>query len=127
MNEQPKKERIEVDLNFLRETFLQIRLIYRLIKDPQVPFYLKLLPFVSVIYLLSPLDFVPDAFIGLGQLDDVGVLFLGARTFLQLTPPYLVEKHRTQLLLEDGYITQDEIQDAIIIDGDDVIIEKPAE
>lgn len=127
MTEQPKKERIEVDLNFLRETFLQIRLIYRLLKDSEVPFYLKLLPFVSVIYLLSPLDFIPDAFIGFGQLDDIGVLLLGARTFLQLTPPHLVEKHRTDLLLEDGYITQADIQDAIIIDGDEVIVEKPAE
>ncbi len=36
-----------------------------------------ILAILAVIYAISPLDFIPDALLGLGQLDDVSI-FLGA-------------------------------------------------
>ncbi len=42
------------DPGFWRELWQQIRLVFRLVADPEVPFYLKILPFVTVIYLIIP-------------------------------------------------------------------------
>ncbi|MEG0019033.1 MAG: YkvA family protein [Oscillospiraceae bacterium] len=42
--------------------------------------YISLFMFIgAVIYIFSPLDLIPDAFIGLGQLDDVGMFYMAYR------------------------------------------------
>ena len=54
---------------------------WRLLQDPRVPGLLKLfLPIAAMIYLISPLDLLP------GPFDDVAVLFVALRLFLQLAP-----------------------------------------
>jgi uncharacterized membrane protein YkvA (DUF1232 family) len=45
------------------------------------------------LYILSPIDFIPDAILGLGQLDDLGILLLGVRMFTELTPKEIVLQH----------------------------------
>jgi hypothetical protein len=56
-----------------------IRLTWRMLRDPQVAPYAKvLLPVLALIYLISPIDLIPDMILGLGQVDDLGVIaFLG--------------------------------------------------
>lgn len=71
----------------------QFRLAWRLLWDPRVPVWTKLVPFVSVLYILSPIDFIPDWFLGFGQLDDLGVLLVGIRMFTQLSPEEIVLQH----------------------------------
>ncbi len=71
----------------------QFRLAWRLIWDPRVPVWTKLVPFVALLYIISPIDFVPDALLGLGQLDDLGVLLLGIRVFTGLIPDEIVLQH----------------------------------
>ena len=44
------------DPGFWREMWQQIRLIYYLLRDPEVPFYLKLLPFTAVVYFIFPFE-----------------------------------------------------------------------
>jgi uncharacterized membrane protein YkvA (DUF1232 family) len=43
--------------------------------------------------VISPIDFIPDAILGLGQLDDLGVLLLGVRVFTSLIPEAIVMQH----------------------------------
>ena len=45
--------------------------LYRLIRHPRAPRKAKWLVAAAVIYVISPIDFVPDWFPLLGQLDDV--------------------------------------------------------
>ena len=53
----------------------QVRLSWRLICDPRVPVGLKMLiPGLATLYAVSPIDIVPDFLVGLGQLDDVGII-----------------------------------------------------
>ncbi len=33
---------------------------------------------VALVYLISPIDIIPDAFLGLGQMDDIAVISLAA-------------------------------------------------
>lgn len=78
----------------LRGIVDQFVLTWRLLRDSRVPFWLKLIPFAEILYILSPLDFIPDVFIGIGQLDDLGILIGGMRLFEALAPAYVVAEHR---------------------------------
>jgi uncharacterized membrane protein YkvA (DUF1232 family) len=57
---------------------------WRLLRDPRTPTALKLIPAFGLVYVLFPVDLVPDLVPGAGQLDDVAVLLLALRVFLQL-------------------------------------------
>ena len=118
---------------FFSELWQQIRLVYRLLLDPEVPIYLKVLPFAAVIYLLLPFDFIPDVIPGLGQLDDLTILIVGAKMFIDLSPHQVVERHLQGMRAKgdnitagdeqavEGYIDNDPdiIEGIIIEDGDD--------
>jgi uncharacterized membrane protein YkvA (DUF1232 family) len=46
-----------------------------------------------VVYMLSPLDIVPDWMPVVGQADDIVVLMAGLNLFLRACPKWLVEEH----------------------------------
>jgi uncharacterized membrane protein YkvA (DUF1232 family) len=54
--------------------FKKIKLTIQYLKDKDVPFFKKLLILGSLLYLIFPVDIVPDFIIGLGILDDIAVL-----------------------------------------------------
>lgn len=86
----------------------QLRLTWRLLRDPRVPLYVKAIPFLPLIYIISPLDFLPDFIPVIGQLDDVTILILGMRLMETLAPHALVQEHR--LAVERGeYARQDDV------------------
>ncbi len=116
----------KTDPGFLREVWHQIRMVFKLLRDPDVPFYLKALPFMAGLYLIFPFDFIPDFIPGLGQLDDITILLVGAKVFIELAPPAVVTRHLNALRAKDGYAPLDEADDAIIIDGE-IIQEKGPE
>lgn len=74
-----------------------LRLVLALARDPRVPGYAKLLLVATVVYALSPLDFIPDWFPLAGQLDDLALLAGGLAAFLRLCPPDLVDEHKQRL------------------------------
>ena len=104
------------DPGFFREVWQQIRLVYYLLRDPEVPFYWKLVPFTAVLYLLWPVDFLPDLIVGLGQLDDVTALLVGAKIFIEMAPPHVVARYMEQIQAADGLFTADDVDQKIIID-----------
>ncbi len=70
------------------------RLHLRLLNDPRVPAYLKLFFFLTVLYILSPVDFVPEIVFPLvGVADDVGFFLLMLKIFLRLCPRDVVVEH----------------------------------
>lgn len=73
------------------------RLTWRLLFDPRVPKTTKLIPLGAVLYVLSPFDIIPDIFLTLGQLDDIGLVLLSMRVFIQTIPSEIVEEHRAIL------------------------------
>lgn len=85
------------DENLFQEWWTTLRLAWRLLLDRRVGVAVKLVPFLALLYLLFPLDFLPDFIPGLGQLDDVAILLLGLRLFLRLAPPDRVAHHRDEI------------------------------
>jgi uncharacterized membrane protein YkvA (DUF1232 family) len=89
----------------LQEFIKQAKLVGRLIADPRVNGFLKLIPIASILYLVSPVDFIPGvAFPIVGALDDAAVVWIGTSLFIELCPPDVVQEHRDAL---GGYSSGD--------------------
>lgn len=77
----------------------QIRLGWRLWRDSRVPGWVKLIPIAGLLYFLSPIDLIPDLMLpGLGEVDDLVVLLLALKMFLDFSPQAVVREHVEQLL-----------------------------
>ncbi|HOE12636.1 MAG TPA: DUF1232 domain-containing protein [bacterium] len=71
-----------------------IRLFIRLMRDPRVPYYLKLLVYGAIFYCIFPIDLIKDfPFLGIGYLDDAAILFLALRKLVTGSPPEVVQEH----------------------------------
>lgn len=70
-----------------------VRLYWRLFRDRRVSLLPKALLVLVVVYLLSPLDVVPDLVPLIGAMDDLAVGFAGLWIFLRLCPPAVVREH----------------------------------
>lgn len=77
--------------NIFNTVFSQFRLMLRLLADNRINILLKFLPFLTLVYLIVPLDFL------VGPVDDIVVIYFGMEVFIQLCPPDIVEEHRRAL------------------------------
>lgn len=109
---------------FWREMWQQARLVYALIRDPNVPFYLKIIPFTAVAYLLLPLDLIPDLALGLGQLDDLTAILVLSKIFVEMSPQDVVAIHLKKIRQDDGFaedgpiVIDHEVAEKIIFEKD---------
>ena len=71
----------------------ELKLMRRLLLDERVPLWQKAIPVAAAVYLVSPLDLIPDVIPVVGQLDDLAVLLGSMRLFRSLVPAALIEEH----------------------------------
>ena len=83
--------------SLLRTLVSHVRLTVRLLREPGVPLLTKALPVLAGLYVISPLDFVPDVLPVLGQLDDLGVILVALEAFLKVCPAGAVDFHRAAM------------------------------
>ena len=77
---------------------MRLKLILRLMADRRVNILLKILPVGGLIYLLSPIDLIPDiALPVIGYLDDALVIWLCTTLFVALCPDEVVKEHMNAL------------------------------
>src|SRR5262249_13382868 len=55
-------------------------------RDPRTPALARVLLVAAALYVVSPVDLVPDTFAGLGWLDDLAILPLALMAFFRMTP-----------------------------------------
>jgi len=77
---------------------LRIKLIFRLILDPRVNIFLKLLPIASFIYLIIPSLIPPD--IIPTPIDDLLLIWLATYLFVELCPQDIVKEHMRELNMQ---------------------------
>jgi uncharacterized membrane protein YkvA (DUF1232 family) len=70
-----------------------IKLLVRLMRDPRVQPRRKALLLVTVGYLVSPIDVIPDMVPGVGQLDDIIIVAFALDHLLNRIPEELVQEH----------------------------------
>lgn len=80
-------------VRFVRYLPQFVRLYWRLWRDPRVSIWAKAFLFGGVIYLLSPIDLVPDFKPLLGHVDDLVLFIAACRMFIYLCPPEVVQEH----------------------------------
>ncbi len=74
------------------------QLAWRLMHDPRVATVTKIMvPAIVAIYILSPVDLIPDFIPVLGQLDDLAILALAVKLFINLAPPAVVAEHQANM------------------------------
>ncbi len=64
----------------------QLRLCWRLLRDERVSSFKYALPALLTLYVLSPVDPIPDFLLGIGQMDDLGVVIAGVLLLARLLP-----------------------------------------
>ena len=70
-------------------------LVFRLMLDRRVPSRLKLIIPAAILYLILPIDLLPDLFPILGHTDDLIVIILAVASFLLMTPREVVVEYLT--------------------------------
>jgi uncharacterized membrane protein YkvA (DUF1232 family) len=68
--------------------------IYLTAQDSRVPWHVKALAICVAVYVLSPIDLIPDFIPGVGYADDWIVVTLGSLAVAQLLPPEVIAEHR---------------------------------
>lgn len=86
-------EETHLFVSWAKELVRQIRLAWRLFKDRRVPWPLKLIPPAAFLYIFFPIDVLPDLGLGLGQLDDIAIVLLSLKLFIELAPAEVVQEH----------------------------------
>ncbi len=77
-----------------------LKLSWRLMTDPGVPWYLKLIVAAAVLYVISPFDLIPEGFlphIGFGE--DFFLFILSIWNLIRKTPEEIVTKHAQEIAL----------------------------
>jgi uncharacterized membrane protein YkvA (DUF1232 family) len=72
-----------------------VQLLYRLARDPEVPRPAKAVLGFTVVYLLSPIDIIPDFIPVLGYLDDLYIVALAVSFVLESAGEAKVRQHWT--------------------------------
>jgi uncharacterized membrane protein YkvA (DUF1232 family) len=86
------------DPGIISGILFQLRLTWRLLRDPRVPNALKIMiPGLVALYTVAPVDIVPDFLLGLGQLDDLGIILAALAFFSRLAPRSVVQEHEAAL------------------------------
>lgn len=67
----------------------ELALVWAMLRDPRTPAAAKLTALLAVLYVLSPVDLVPDVVPLLGWFDDGVVAVLLLRLAMQFLPPEL--------------------------------------
>ena len=85
----------------------QLQLIFRLMRDKRVHPLVKVLPFLSLIYLVYP-DLIP------GPFDDAVVITIFLQFFMALVPDELID----ELRFEQEKQAQEKEQEGQVIEGE---------
>jgi len=72
----------------------QARLAVRLFREPRVPWILKSIPVLTLLYVISPIDLIPDFLPVFGQLDDLTMVLVALQVFVRLCPSSAQTHHQ---------------------------------
>lgn len=79
--------------NFLMFLPNMVILLGRLLKDARVPGAEKALFLAAIVYVISPLDFIPDFFPFIGQVDDIYMVALTLLRLINRSDEHIVRQH----------------------------------
>ena len=69
-----------------------MRVLLRMVFEPRLPLWLRLLPVITILYFFSPIDILPDMLGLKGRIDDILFIILSTILVLLFTPRYLIRE-----------------------------------
>jgi uncharacterized membrane protein YkvA (DUF1232 family) len=75
----------------IRRFFQQFRIIRRALRHPQVPWFAKAVSGCAVLYVISPIQLIPNFIPIIGQMDDVLVVSLGIKFLRRYVPQSVLD------------------------------------
>lgn len=92
----------------------QLKLVLSLMRDSEVPAYLKLIPVAVAAYLISPVDLLPEIVAGpLGMTDDAFAVLMGLDLFIKLIPKHVISRYTGDEDIVDGTYTSEASSDKL--------------
>ena len=80
-------------LRFVRHLPQFARLYWRLWCDRRVSIWPKLILALAAVYVISPIDLIPDFTPLLGEVDDLVLAIAACKLFINMCPPDVVQEH----------------------------------
>jgi len=95
---------------FLFRLISSIRLIWKLLTDSRVPFWIRIALPLALIYVISPIDILPDFIPVMGRVDDIIAIVAGIMILLKLAPKKVVNQHKkdNQTIIDGEYREEDQ-------------------
>ncbi len=90
-------------------------LLYLIVRNPKIPWYIRLVMFVPLAYVLFPMDIISDFLPFLGQLDDFVVLRYGYLVLFKIIPPMVLEESRKRAETKLSQINWKKVKRTIVI------------
>jgi uncharacterized membrane protein YkvA (DUF1232 family) len=112
-NTPPNQQITPRSSGFFQDLADRFRLVSRLVLDQRVNPVLKVLPFVTLVYVISPIDLL-----SVNPIDDAFVVWLGTTLFVELCPQNVVDEHlKTLRRFVSGKGSQAQAVDEDVVDG----------
>ena len=95
---------------FLFRLISSIRLVWKLLTDSRVPFWIRIALPLALIYVISPIDILPDFIPIMGRVDDIIAIVVGIMILLKLAPKKVVNQHKkdNKTIIDGEYREEDQ-------------------
>jgi uncharacterized membrane protein YkvA (DUF1232 family) len=80
----------------------KLRLAVALIQDRRIPLAVRAIPAGLVLYLLMPVDLIPDFIPVVGYLDDLLIVLVGVGLLMRITPRHVLDEQLRRLETGSG-------------------------
>ena len=118
MSQRPSKS--EDNRGNLQKLFDRLTLSWRLMADRRVGIFHKMIPPLALLYIISPVDFVPELLVPilgpLVVLDDIGVAIAALEFFIRMAPSDVVKEHLRDL--QGRFYDKSTFSDEDVVEGE---------
>ena len=78
--------------------------------DPRVPFWVRVALPLALIYVISPIDILPDFIPVMGRVDDIIAIVVGIMILLKLAPKKVVNQYKkdNKTIIDGEYREEDQ-------------------
>jgi sulfatase modifying factor 1 len=90
--EQPKQPAAQKMMSSIKRVFKEFTMMRRALVHPQVPWHAKAVAGCAVLYVISPIQVIPNFIPILGQMDDVLVVTLGIKYLRRSVPQSVLDE-----------------------------------
>lgn len=88
------KRKTQANPDLLARLWADMVLAGRLLFDRRVSGTARLIPLLTALYILSPIDLLPDVLLPFGVVDDLSAFLVGLQWFIHAAPREVVDEYR---------------------------------